>query len=39
MGRFIEGGKRDQLSLLPASLEDYVEHNNLVALSTPSSTN
>lgn len=32
MGRFIEGGKRDQLSLLPASLEDYVEHDNPVRL-------
>lgn len=30
MGRFIEGGQRDQLSLLPASLEDYVEQDNSV---------
>lgn len=30
MGRFIEGGERDQLSLLPASLEDYVERDNPV---------
>jgi transposase len=30
MGRFIEGGERDQLSLLPASLEDYVEQDNPV---------
>lgn len=30
MGRFIEGGERDQLSLLPASLEDYVEQDNSV---------
>jgi len=30
MGRFIEGGDRDQLALLPASLEDYVEPDNPV---------
>lgn len=30
MGRFIEGGERGQLSLLPASLEDYVEQYNPV---------
>ena len=30
MGRFIEGGDRDQLALLPASLEDYVEQDNPV---------
>ncbi|KUO67923.1 MAG: transposase [Alphaproteobacteria bacterium BRH_c36] len=30
MGRFIEGGERDQLLLLPASLEDYVEQDNPV---------
>lgn len=30
MGRFIEGGERDQLSLLPASLEDYIEQDNPV---------
>ena len=30
MGRFIEGGARDQISLLPASLEDYVEADNPV---------
>ena len=30
MGRFIEGGERDQLSLLPASLEDYVGQDNPV---------
>lgn len=30
MGRFIEGGDRDQLALFPASLEDYVEQDNPV---------
>ena len=30
MGRFIEGEDRGQLSLLPTSLDDYVEENNAV---------
>ena len=30
MGRFIEGEERGQLSLLPASLDDYVEEDNPV---------
>ncbi len=30
MGRFIEGEERDQLLLLPMSLNDYVEEDNPV---------
>lgn len=30
MGRFIEGEERGQLSLLPTSLDDYVEEDNPV---------
>ena len=30
MGRFIDGGERNQPSFLPASLEDYVEQDNPV---------
>ena len=30
MGRFVEGEERGQLSLLPTSLDDYVEADNSV---------
>jgi hypothetical protein len=36
MHRFIEGSDRAQASLLPASLEDYVDADNPVRVIAPS---